>query len=188
MKIDNWVTSNGGPLILLPENLLSYWEGTDPPNGGRTIEANFRWDPTGPATDYDRACDIADYIGLIEVGPGHALILGDMPMPTNWWPLPTTEGGILVRWMFADNDHNVIQAVQNLSIGSFQPAELTFSVTCPTLVLFDSAFPGVDKDCGATLTITLKEGVYGISTLHYTPDQETSLVLHRLSPLESNLY
>jgi hypothetical protein len=188
MKIDTWVTSAGGPLMLLPENLLPYWEGINPPSDGRKIEANFRWDPTGPATDYDRACETCEmtgYINLLEVGSDHALVLGDMPMPTAWWPIPSIEGGLLVRWLFADNDNSVMQALKSLSIDAFQPAELAFNVTFPALTLFDSAWGGVEIHLypSETLTITLKEGLYGVSTLTYTPDSETSLVLHKLSPL-----
>ncbi len=68
-----WVHSNGGPLILLSEHLLNYWDGINPPKDGRQIEATFRWGPHSAATDYDRACDVSDYMGLLEVGPGAAL-------------------------------------------------------------------------------------------------------------------
>ena len=91
-----WLTSDGGPLLLLARAYLRYWGGIDPPTGGRTIEARFRWSGTAatPATDYDRACDVDDELGLLAVGPGHALVLGDEPLATSGGP-PVGPAG---RW------------------------------------------------------------------------------------------
>jgi hypothetical protein len=85
-KKREWVTCDGGPLLLIPEPLLTFWEGSSPPSGGRVVAATFRSNPDGPATDYDRACDVSG-LGVIPVGPGHALVLNDDE------PFPTTEVG-----------------------------------------------------------------------------------------------
>ena len=45
----SWVSSEGGPLILIGKSDLSNWEGID-------------------GFDYDRACPVEDYVGVIEVG------------------------------------------------------------------------------------------------------------------------
>ena len=67
-----WLGTDFGPLLLVPGEHLSSWEGIDPPSSGRWVEARFRWhDPNDPATDYDRACDVEDYLGLIEIGTGN---------------------------------------------------------------------------------------------------------------------
>ena len=52
-----WFANDGGPLIILPRELLEYWEGTDPPSAGRVIETtadDFLDEFAG--TDYARAC------------------------------------------------------------------------------------------------------------------------------------
>jgi hypothetical protein len=61
-----WVTSAGGPLILIPESACHLWGGAP-----RTYP-----DEEG---DYGRACDVDGYVGLIDVGAAQALVLGDMP-------------------------------------------------------------------------------------------------------------
>src|SRR5438270_663817 len=82
-----WMDTELGPLLLVPGEHLSSWEGIDPPSAGRHVEAKFRsHDPNDPATDYDRACDIKDYLGLIEIGAGKGLVLGGEPLSTAWWP------------------------------------------------------------------------------------------------------
>jgi hypothetical protein len=48
------------------------------------------------------------------------------------------------------------------------------------LVLFDSSLPGMAID--AFLTIKIPGGSYVIETLHYSPTEELSLILHRLVP------
>jgi hypothetical protein len=48
------------------------------------------------------------------------------------------------------------------------------------LLLFDAACPGSDID--SSLTIELVAGRYSIDSAIAQPDEETSLILHRLRP------
>lgn len=59
-----WVASLGGPLILIPESACPLWGGAPP---------NYP-DDKG---DYGRACQVDDYIGLIEVGRVAAFLASD---------------------------------------------------------------------------------------------------------------
>ena len=93
-----WVTCDGGPHLLIPEELGALWEGSDAPSGGRVVNARFRWsaDPGALATDYDAACDVNELVGVIPVGAGAALVLGDeVPMST-WVPSTLFAGGLIV--------------------------------------------------------------------------------------------
>src|SRR5438874_2615230 len=71
----HWIVTAGGPQLVLPERYAAAWEGCSTPSGGRVVEATFRCDPGGPATDYDRASSVAGWIGAIPVGRGQALVL-----------------------------------------------------------------------------------------------------------------
>src|SRR5215203_1744748 len=105
----SWLESGGGPLLLIPGEYLSLWEGIDPPTDGRQIVAKSRWNAdNAAATDHDRACDVADYLGLIDIGDGNGLILGDEPLPTAWLPDEIAFGGILVRWVHAESEQEVL--------------------------------------------------------------------------------
>jgi len=77
-----WMQSNGGPLLLVPGEHLLSWEGTELPSGGRQIDAQFRWGgQNAPVTDYDRACDVQGWLGLLDIGAGHGLVLGASRTP-----------------------------------------------------------------------------------------------------------
>ena len=90
-----WVSCRAGPHLLLPAELLGAWEGVKKPSFGRIVRAIFRFtmDPASPATDYDRACDVNDLLGLIPVGDGHALVLGGDEVPMSTWIAHPDGGG-----------------------------------------------------------------------------------------------
>jgi hypothetical protein len=81
-----WIESTGGPLLLLERALLPYWHGS--------------FGNTTAATDYDRACEIADYVGAIEVGSGIGVVLGEEPFSTTWWrSSEELRNSCIVRWV-----------------------------------------------------------------------------------------
>ncbi len=160
----SWITSAGGPLLFLEEHLLPHWHGYD-------------------TSDYDRACSIKDYLGLLEVGPGQGLVLGEEPMPTAWRSFPRPPGGMFIRWQWADDDDSVVRAIADLEKVSWEATGIVFDVANSSLVLFDAVCSGQDPDCNTTgcrLNIRLEEGHYFIQTAHYQPDENTALILHRL--------
>jgi hypothetical protein len=102
----NWVQTFGGPHIVLPSLLSNSWEGSNVPANGRIVEANFRYNPTGPATDYDRACDIKNWSGIITVGNGSAIVLGgDLTIAAYY----NYDGNhYLLRWLYAPNESSLL--------------------------------------------------------------------------------
>jgi Immunity protein 21 len=180
-----WMASEGGPLLLLAAPLLVHWEGADPPSAGRAVSATFRaTGPGTPATDYDRACDVPDELGVLEVGPGHGLVLGDEPAATAWWPLP--DGGLLVRWHHAESEAAVLAALRAAPLKGFGLPTCRFSVSAAPLMLFDAALPGPEAQRGAHLWLTVPVGEYTVTTADHRPDRATSLTLHRFVPRRSH--
>lgn len=173
-----WIESAGGPLLLLPRSLLQSWDGAEFSHD-REVTARARWIPEGPPTDYDRACDVGE-IGIIPVGAGHGLVFGDEPLPTAWWPTSDPPGGIVVRWVYAASDEDVVHAMGSLPSKLFERSYLRFPVADSGLLLFDSAMPGRDI-VTPSHEIELPVGVYEIATARYAPDAETSLLLHRMT-------
>lgn len=178
------VSSGGGPLILLSRELVPSWEGCDPPSAGRVVEADFRWNKeSDPATDYDRACDVEGYLGLIGVGWGYGLVLGDEPEKTGWWS-DNSKGkteGMLVHWEWAESEQVVSESLARIPDDIWQLEDFTFSVGMEPLCLFDAGYRG--KHMEDYLLIDLQAGTYSVATAEYEPDQKTSLVLHKLSLL-----
>jgi hypothetical protein len=87
-----WVRSMGGPLIAVPESSVTAW-------GGCTEDGSVLGDADG-RDDYDRACEVEDWAGVIALGAGAvtALVLADEPAKTCFLP----EKLLFVRWLAAD--------------------------------------------------------------------------------------
>lgn len=162
-----WINSSGGPLLLLQEDLLQYWKG----------------DEGDQLSDYQRACMVDDYLGFIDVGPGQGIVLEDEPLQTTWWSLSKENGGIMVRWVYANGESYIIKALTDLQDVLWEQNDFVLKVSKGSLVLFDAICPGDNTDCldtGCRLSISLEVGSYSVTTAHYQPDEETSLIFHRL--------
>lgn len=160
---------------------MDEWEGFDVPRNGRVVNAAFRAaGPKSPATDYDRACDVSDYAGVIDVSDGNGLVLGDEPMSTSWWPAPALRGGMFVRWNCGESDEAVLRHLRDLSDKWFEPTSLVFRVDDPEHCLFDSASPGQRIRQDESIKVMLAMGLYAIDTALYKPDSQTFLVIHKL--------
>jgi hypothetical protein len=145
------------------------------------VEADFRWNvESAPATDYDRACDIKDYAGVLQVGPVRTLVLGDMPQTAAWWPLPV--GGILVRWMWANSESEVVESLTAIPEESWDEGRVTIDVGSQGLVVFDSACPGAESSDEERLTLDLPAGEWSVQTAEFGLNSKTALILHRLRP------
>ena len=183
-----WVFSAGGPLILIPAELATHWRGVEewsPPENGGDLTGEF-------PSDYARACGIDDYLGMLEVGPGRALILGDEPMQTAF--LPSHDGGIIVRWMYSEDEDSLWRAVGAVPESAWEITPHRVEVAQEGILVFDSAYPGdalpASLDDGAAapwIRIELSSGTYLVDMADYGPDTSTRLILHRLRELRADL-
>lgn len=161
---------------MIDQKYLENWEGCDAPSKNRKVEASFRWS-LEIATDYDRACDVEDYLGLINVGEGKAIVLGGDEMPTTWFPLPERQEGILIRWFYGNSESDVIKVVGSLANELGKDENLEFTVEDSSLFLFAATETGNDK-VYPRLKFNLLSGTYKIFTIEYK-DEQTSIVCHR---------
>ncbi|WP_159766085.1 Imm21 family immunity protein [Streptomyces sp. HM190] len=147
-----WVESAGGPLIAVPEAVLSFWAGAD---GDET------------SSDYDRACDVAGHAGLLPVGDTRALVLGDEPAATAYLP----EHGLFVRRHPAgpedpsDPDGRLLAEVPAVLDDAVWAPALEWRVPGP-LVLFDAARPGHAATATGHVRVELTPGRYGVSAAY----------------------
>ena len=175
-----WVQSNGGPLLLVTEFLQPSWAGVEAPDPPRLIQATFRFQQSGEPTDYDRACDAGgDYLGIVSVATGQALVLGDVPLQTAWVPEDNGPGGWLVRWEFAESEAEVERTLVKAQVPEWSPGPV-FHTVPGNHCLFDAAIPGRDVSDDEGLIIHLAAPAYRVSTGFLRPDPETSLIVHWL--------
>lgn len=161
-----WVTSLGGPLILIPESACPLWGGTPP---------NYP-DDEG---DYGRACQVEDYIGLIDVGHTTALVLGDHPARTTFLP----DHNVLLREIAGGDDDEVLAAaLEHLPTIQWE-SQLTWEISEP-VILFDSAraYTHVVSANEEQLRIDLAPGNYVAEAAYLKVPDTAYLILVRLTP------
>ena len=165
-KSPYWIESAGGPLLLLEKSLLPRWHGY------------ARNDAT--MTDYERACEIADYLGVVRVGSGYGVVLGEEPFSTTWWHCQKSGLSLIVRWVYAESEAKIIEALKSLPPDHWLTTNVELEIREGELILFDAACPFTEID--NSLTIKIPQGCYIAETLHYKPNEDTSLILHRFVP------
>jgi len=160
-KISPWLSSSGGPLVVMGEGLAGMWRGLD-----------------GHPSDYHRACQIDDYAGRLEGVDGDILVLGDEPLDT---AIATADDALLIiRWICAPSEAEVLTQLELLELGSLTPIErLSIDWSSDALVLFD----GVDGfDPQACLRLQLLSPHSEVSTFRYQPTPDITLLIHQIVP------
>ncbi len=130
-------------------------------------------------TDYDRACEVRDEVAVIASGEGSALVLGDEPLATGWWP--TEHGGWLLRWVYGSSEADLLRGVPRAGAEQFPSGpHLEFTTgTSGECILIDAADPG-DEPLRSQLSIRLVPGSYKVDTMLVDVDPENRLLVHRL--------
>ena len=190
------------PLVVLPDELLPYWEGSGPPG-----------DPDGvldfSGTDYERALS-ADYlVDVLPVGPGQGLVLGaqtDMCNP-RWMLLPDAPGlFVLIPMDCPEGGELQVPGMLAATAGlEWKTVCESFTVSGDTLAMFTCVSPGDDltirqpsfkplfddweyaamMDC---IQCPIRPGIYSVeyAELRFEPSSsEPGIVVCRFRPHEA---
>jgi hypothetical protein len=129
-------------------------------------------DKTAPndQSDYDRACSVQDYNGVLSCGNGDAFVLGGDVGDVAWFSNSDGEGGLFAQWIFADSRESMERAVASAETARLlDKAETVGTIfrTGPSgmLRLFDAAEPGDDINCESE-QIVLRPGTYDIRAVY----------------------
>ncbi len=174
MTTFKWITSEGGPYILATRNSALAWLG---------IQGLSAGDESQYDNDYERACEVNDYVSVIAGTSHEILVVGNGPEDTAWLSR-APDDILLVKWIGADSDQQVWEALQCLDFESFETLPISFTVFEPKMFLFDSASRLVDigDNC---LELTFEPGCYGLSVLNYKPNDRLELDLIRLKKVKA---
>ncbi|TDD87016.1 hypothetical protein E1293_08695 [Actinomadura darangshiensis] len=142
----DWVESAGGPLLAAPASQLVHWEGVTDDDG-----------PVESWGDYGRACAVEGYIGLVDIGAGQGLVLGDEPALTTYLP----DQRLFLRWVAANSEEELVLAAKEAVRAFTWDEELAWDVDGP-IVLFDSPWAGATPEPGNHLIIDLAPGRYRV--------------------------
>ncbi|MGI5507600.1 Imm21 family immunity protein [Streptomyces sp. CA-106131] len=158
-----WVESSGGPLVVIPESALPSWLGADSDEH---------------RADYESACEVDDWIGLISVGQEFGLVLGGEPASTAFLP----QHGLFVRWCAAESEAEFLEGVgAAIEVAVWEP-ELLWDVSGP-VVLPDAVWSGSEFEGEDHVRVALEPGRYAVCAAYVEPNPLTSLVLVQLRSL-----
>ncbi|RZT81440.1 immunity protein 21 of polymorphic toxin system [Micromonospora violae] len=159
-----WIESAGGPFVALSASELQYWTGSS-------------------GSDYDDACEVDDYLGLLRWGQGArrgiALVVGDEPLPTTFLP----DIGCLLQWQYAPSDADLIAAARSAFDAGLRWEEGPIYEFADRLVLIDAAATAESLDRNEMLDLPLVPGRYQCSSAGFSEGGEVAGRLHRFSRL-----
>jgi hypothetical protein len=159
-----WINSAGGPLICSSPTSGRMWRGTHGSSTGET------------ESDYDRACDQADYVGAISCGTSQVLVLGDEPLQSVL--VLKDEGVIVVRWVSCVSNERATSAIAQLPpVLPIIEESTTFRLDDPGLIMFDSALESVDSSSCAQVDV--RPGIFTVTTEKYKDEGVYEFLVHR---------
>lgn len=156
-----WLDTEGGPFIVVPRTAPAHWSGTE--------------------GDYDRACQVMDLVGVLELPDGaEALVLGDEPLSTAYLP----EHRVLVRWHYAESGEGVADIIRT-GLPTAEWKEGPVLSTTGELVVFDAAYFGTEVGTLTdSATLDIATGRYRVGSAAIEPNNLTSFRVHRFVELD----
>lgn len=153
-----WIASGGGPLVLIPADLAAQWRGA-----------------THGSSDYDAACKLSDYAGVIRWHEAEVLVLNDEPLATT--SLVACGGLVFLRWRYAPDEAAILALLPNIAEELPAPCEEA-NITCASRdhVLFDAGASG--NGIKTLVRAVVEPGRYAVQTHVWTPSESVSLLAH----------
>jgi len=161
-----WISSAGGPLILLPSSVRNKWRGIT-----RATSTDV--------SDYEAACAVRGYVGVIARHDCAILVLNDEPMDT---AVVKTKSDriLLVRWMYAPSSDAVEDELQRLSLNAARQVESAhIELSNRTYYLMDAAEAG--RQPAQFERVTIEPGDYQVRVVEHAPHEKMMLIIHELS-------
>ena len=161
MKTVRWIETDGGPLVAMPRSLVCSWMGTEGDEGD---------------SHYDSACSVADYLGILKIFETDVLVLGDEPLSTT--VLSNKGRTVIVRWVYADAEGDILMALNNLQVPS-KPDERVSVDISESLLMFGASCSGRELDSELeSWVINIKPGGYEVVTARVEINANTCILVH----------
>jgi len=140
-----WFLNDGGPLLVIPRDLLVEWSGVEKPRDGRVITTSLDADlGEFGGTDYARACAAPDRVSLLPIGNRWVVVLGSHePVDSARWLYFRAESYAIAVLSFqaqADTDTVFLDAVGRMQV--WHDIAPSLHVPCGDLILMHASSPG----------------------------------------------
>ena len=164
-----WLQPVGEFFVIEDEKYFYKWLGSE---GSQFNDAS---------SDYDKSCEVTDYINKISVDTHEILILGDEPMQMSIKEYKNKY--YLIRWSYAEEEFDIEEHLERIASSNqlqneLEPAiEVLFKSI--DIVIHNAAIKG--REDTNTLKIKLKSSHLKVNTYRYEPNEETLMICHQLS-------
>lgn len=153
----HWIFSAGGPLVLLQASTLGVWRGV-------------------LGADYESACAVTGYMGVLRKERRDVLVLADEPMQTTHFNDGTDD--FLVRWIYGTDEETVVGTLQRMrQLLNDAIGEVPLEIVEERQLLIDSGAEGASA--AKRLELSLLPGNYAVKTFEYDPSPDVSLIVHQ---------
>lgn len=126
-----WLTSESGLLLTIPQTLVGSWDGLNPSA------------PGVPSRDLERAFAVEGWITAVEVGSGQALVLSGCPTDAAFYKL---DGKLcILRWLCGNSVQDILKLADSHASSTISESSITFVHPGGRLLLISAG------DCGTEL-------------------------------------
>lgn len=137
------------------------------------------WSGTnGHPSDFYLACRTSSYIERISTKNITALILGDEPLRT--LAAHSDDHSLIIRWRWATSEKSALEKIQYIHFPDTYEEQTDINFPVGNLVIFDSVTQYSEDE---SISLKTQPGKNTIQTFTYSPDSETSLLIHKISKL-----
>lgn len=159
-----WIASGGGPLVCCEASVAATWAGSRGSSTGSLL------------SDYQRACQVDGFVGVVATADSHALVFGDEPLQSTF--VMTSTGMAVARWVSCLSNALAIDVLARLPT-RLSPIEVAQPVTFSnhSLLLFDSALSAPANH--STLKQHVTPGSYLVNTERFHEANKYEFLVHR---------
>jgi hypothetical protein len=135
--------NDGGPMIVIPRELMPAWHGAD-----WTPGADTRFEPHDPRsnTHYSWACACSDWIAVLPFETGQVIVLnaGEQVENLRWLRLAREPRPLLIGWVEDDEQQTVLDALRSHDDLDWEVLAADFHLQSDELVLMHGACTGTE--------------------------------------------
>lgn len=144
MKRSEWISGDGGPLIILQKSVCAYWQDA-------SDFENSKMNGGAIETDYDKICQCTDSVTVLNCYDHDMIVLTDSEWAGRFYPSDANEAIVIQSFGAGDNIHQIVNRCRN-----DQPTKLKdFVLKDQTMRLLVGAESGDAEEYGyAEITIT----------------------------------
>lgn len=165
-----WISSDGAPFVLLPNDKLKRWSGVNPSFQGANKDAIQNDFINFGLSDYEQACMLQGDMGILNFEDTIILVF-----PSEF-DVSIIENQYLIRWEYGLQEDLRIDKLKRISDWDF---EIMVELSYDSYVIFDSAIPGIEVTEEEMLDLRIKNGFFKISVFRYKPNKKVSMIIYR---------